>query len=537
MGTDFLYGGAGNDRFIFSGVSFANPPPSDGMIDGGAGFDVIDVSNLTPTNLYSDRLILGNQRFQLVGIERILLGNNNQLIDVKNAPYEIVSGSGADTINVTGSGKVDAGAGDDKVFISPPFDPNAAATSGIINGGAGIDTLSTNILADVDLLAGTARTGNSSYTISGFENVTVTGFDTDTAVRGDNAANVLSASGTDYAGIFFDGRGGNDTLIGSRFADTILGGEGNDTITGKGGGDTIDGGGGFDVVTYTSLARTYSAATGTFHASLSVNSVTDTIANVERIDFRDATLTFDPDSNAAFVMRLYDSVLNREPDAFGLDSWLDTMAAGMSKAGVAQRFIASPEFAAKTGQLSNADFVEFLYMSSLGRPSDPGGKQGWVNALDQGMSRADVVIGFSESAEHRGLTADVLGRGLWITDENFQQVTALYDTFANRLPDQQGLLDWTTGIKNGMSLNAVAAGFAASPEFAQRTAGMSNEALVDFMYMNTLDRAADPAGRQDWVNGLNNGLSRGDLLLGFSASAEHFMLMQQHLYSGVSFTG
>ena len=41
-GTDFLYGNAGDDTFVFSGVMTSFPAPPVGLIDGGAGYDVVE---------------------------------------------------------------------------------------------------------------------------------------------------------------------------------------------------------------------------------------------------------------------------------------------------------------------------------------------------------------------------------------------------------------------------------------------------------------------------------------------------------------
>lgn len=555
MGTDNLFGGNGNDRFVFSGIKFTSPEPQVGTIDGGNGFDEIDVSNLSPTAIYSEVLSLGNQKFELLNIERVRLGSGNNYISASNVSYEIISGSGNDRLTITGAANVNAGAGNDYFFVSPSLGSKGAEfTFGTLNGGDGVDTLATNILAEVDLEACTAKVWNASYTISGFENVTVTGYDNNTTVRGDGESNVIAASDTSYAGVSFDGRGGNDLLTGSIYADTLRGGNGADRISGLGGsdfifgdngndvidalgdGDTIDGGNGFDIVKYLELTRAYTVSSSKMGATVSSGSSADRISTVENVEFRDATLTFDADSNAAYVMRLYGSVLNREPDAVGLDSWLDRMDRGLSKVAVAEAFVGSPEFARVTGSLSTPDFVEFLYTSALGRSSDAAGKANWVANIDAGLSRAEAVIGFSESNEHRALTSDTLAKGLWITDENFQQVAALYDSFADRLPDKEGLLNWVSVLELGTSsLKDVADGFANSVEFSQKTAGLSNEDLVEYMYQNTLDRGADPGGKQAWVRALEGGMTKGELLLGFSSSEEHFTLIRDHIYSGVEF--
>jgi hypothetical protein len=186
--------------------------------------------------------------------------------------------------------------------------------------------------------------------------------------------------------------------------------------------------------------------------------------------------------------------------------------------------------------LSNADYVEFLYQNALGRASDPGGKAAWVNQLNNGADRADLLIGFSESPEHRGLTAELVSKGFFNTDDAYQAVALLYDSFAGRLPDAGGLVNWAEALKSGaMTLAQVASGFANSAEFQNLTSGMSHSQLVDFMYQTSLDRGADSGGKAGWVNALDAGMSDGDLLIGFSQSTEHFFLLGSHITNGIDY--
>lgn len=549
IGTDSLYGKAGDDKFIFSGIQYSFPRPARGVIDGGSGFDEIDVSNLSGTSLGVNSLTVGSQDFDLISIERVILGPGDKFLYLSDASYEVITGSGNDRITVVGAGTVASGSGNDSFFVSGGSKP----VFGRLNAGIGTDTLETNILADVDLEAGTAKIWEGQYAISGFENVLVYGYSTGTAVRGDSAANILSMQPGSYAGGLLDGRGGNDVLNGSKYSDTLYGGAGDDVLQGFAGadriysdagndvitasvdGDIIDGGSGHDTVNYNSLARGYVIARGDDSASIGVGEIRDIITGVEQINFQDATLTFDADSDAALVMRLYHSTFDREPDAQGLDHWLDQLAGGASESAVANAFLQSNEFANAAGTLSTGAFVDFLYNKVLDRPAEASGKTFWVNHIDGGLSRGDALLGFSESLEHRSQTSDILADGLWITNDDYQAIASLYDTFANRLPDEQGLGYWVGQLQSGASLRDIAAGFATSAEFQQSTSGLSNEQIVDFMYRNTLDREADASGRDYWVGLLDDGLSKGDLLLGFSESAEHYALIGSHIYSGVDY--
>ena len=62
--------------------------------------------------------------------------------------------------------------------------------------------------------------------------------------------------------------------------------------------------------------------------------------------------------------------------------------------------IASAEFQTRFGALSNADFVDRMYLSALDRPADAEGRANWTSKLDSGaIQRRDVVQGFAYSDE------------------------------------------------------------------------------------------------------------------------------------------
>lgn len=104
----------------------------------------------------------------------------------------------------------------------------------------------------------------------------------------------------------------------------------------------------------------------------------------------------------AQIVRLYDTVFDRAPDAEGLEFWNGaTHNAGLGLRDLANFFIAAPEFAATYGEPTTQGFVESLYLNILDRPGEAEGVGFWTNALNSGLAdRAQVVVGFSESAEH-----------------------------------------------------------------------------------------------------------------------------------------
>ena len=123
--------------------------------------------------------------------------------------------------------------------------------------------------------------------------------------------------------------------------------------------------------------------------------------------FLDGREVFDAADPAAQVLRMYQAALSRAPDQAGLHGWVASLQAGAPLSALAASFLASPEFAARTGAgLGTAGFVTALYQNALGRAPNAAGLAGWSAVLDSGQqTRAQVLAGLSESAENRANTA------------------------------------------------------------------------------------------------------------------------------------
>ncbi|GAA0575359.1 hypothetical protein GCM10009416_12510 [Craurococcus roseus] len=114
-------------------------------------------------------------------------------------------------------------------------------------------------------------------------------------------------------------------------------------------------------------------------------------------------------------------------------------------------------------------------------------------------------------------------------------VYRLYLATLGRPADPIGLGEWSAALEAGAtSTRAVAAGFTASAEFAQRYGAPDNAGFVTLLYQNVLGRAPDATGLDYWVGGLNGGaLARPDVVLGFSDSAEFKAATAPALAGGV----
>jgi Ca2+-binding RTX toxin-like protein len=117
----------------------------------------------------------------------------------------------------------------------------------------------------------------------------------------------------------------------------------------------------------------------------------------------------DQESNAAKVWRLYDAAMGRQADAGGLAYNVNALVAGYSLSAIAASFYTSGEFIARGAPaLSDADYIEWLYVNVLRRPSDAVSKAAWLQILAGGRSRSDVLLSFSEAPEHKAIPAAAL---------------------------------------------------------------------------------------------------------------------------------
>ena len=107
------------------------------------------------------------------------------------------------------------------------------------------------------------------------------------------------------------------------------------------------------------------------------------------------------DGIETFLIYMYRSTLQRDPDPVGINYWYNNIQGGMSGEDCAYGFVFSQEM--QNRNLSNDQYVRILYNAFLGRECDPVGYDYWMNRLASGATRLDVYHGFSRSAEFSAL--------------------------------------------------------------------------------------------------------------------------------------
>ena len=98
-------------------------------------------------------------------------------------------------------------------------------------------------------------------------------------------------------------------------------------------------------------------------------------------------------------------------------------------------------------------------------------------------------------------------------------VDRLYTIILDRHADAAGLQDWTIALISGKNTSAdIVYGLANSPEFQNKN--LSNDEVIERMYLAMLGRASDPSGKADWLYAMANGVTVNGIINGFSGSQE-----------------
>jgi uncharacterized delta-60 repeat protein len=178
--------------------------------------------------------------------------------------------------------------------------------------------------------------------------------------------------------------------------------------------------------------------------------------------------------DAEFITDLYETFLNRAPDANGFAFWSGQISSGTPRYVVLLSFMFSPEFQAfTTGIFGDAtarpeiNVVMDLYRGILNRLPDTDAFNFWVGQLRgaQCQGAAAVASAVDSISAQFIFGAEYNGRGR----DNTQYVTDLYNAFLRRGAEASGVRFWVSQLDSGaMDRNAVRYQFMGSSEFQGR---------------------------------------------------------------------
>lgn len=320
-------------------------------------------------------------------------------------------------------------------------------------------------------------------------------------VNVDQVINLAGGTSSDVAGLR-----GNMLIQKASVIEGYIGGTATDLVHGNSANNSINGGLGIDYVYGNAGADVMRGGN-------------DNVADFVSGEHAQAAY----DSSGATIYRLYQATFDRAPDYGGLSHWVrELRSQNLSEQQIASAFIRSEEFQITYGEANDAEYITLLYQNVLDRNSDSAGFQNWMNNLENGMSRANVLLGFSNSQEFiNGTATDARAYGRAGVESSWSDdVFRLYQATLGRSPDWDGLLNWIGNFANGMSYGAVASGFVNSEEFQKVYGSTTNDQFVTLLYKNVLDRDPEDSGLQNWLNHLSSGMARERVVEGFAQSQE-----------------
>lgn len=165
---------------------------------------------------------------------------------------------------------------------------------------------------------------------------------------------------------------------------------------------------------------------------------------------------------------------------------------GVSISQVARNFIASPEFRTKYGSLNTTDYVRQLYRNVLGRDADADGLRYHVDRIDQqGVSRQDVLIGFSESPEKKIAVAPEMAGGITMKERVI--TTSASNTVGGAISgcnytDRVGASNRALGNSCGIQVSAFVAQADLRLQMIIQACRAGNKAAADREYNDQYDK-------------------------------------------------
>ncbi len=432
------FGSAADDTVDLSGLSSEHrvvfhAGGGDDAITGDRDQDLIDITGLT---IVSVEPIAGD-RF------RVTFDNGSTLTYDGNAGFAENTGTDDETlVTIAPTAQDDTAATDEDTAIQVTAGLGLLANDSDFDGGTlSIVAVNGNAFVfgtPITLASGARVTVNAdgSYAYdpnSAFEALNEGQADTDsfTYTIDDGQGGQASATVT----IDIDGRDDGpilgtpdeDTLDGTGGSDDIRALASDDTINGSGGSDLIDGGPGHDDVVYDGERADYTQ-TLNGNGTITVEKpggVTDTLTNMERIDFTDGDYVYDLTSpNTGFGYRIYQASFGRTPDEGGVRFWIGNLdnfdQQGWSdyekEQFLASQFIQSDEFRDLYGaNPSNFEYIDAMYQNVLFRLPDQAGYDFWVGGMENdGLTREDILIAFTKSDENVNNNSQNLDDGVWV---------------------------------------------------------------------------------------------------------------------------
>ena len=105
-------------------------------------------------------------------------------------------------------------------------------------------------------------------------------------------------------------------------------------------------------------------------------------------------------TNSGFATLFYNRLLRRAPEKAGLDAWVAGLTGGALTGGdLINGFVFGVECQKTISGYTNTEFITFLYKALFNRKPDTDGLNAWLTRMSSGMTKEEVVNGFTHSLE------------------------------------------------------------------------------------------------------------------------------------------
>jgi Ca2+-binding RTX toxin-like protein len=165
--------------------------------------------------------------------------------------------------------------------------------------------------------------------------------------------------------------------------DTLNGNDYNNALRGYAGNDWINGHAGIDTAYFSGFGEDYKISVNNSN-SITINGIdgTDTLINIERIQFDDKKLAFDLEGNAGNVAKITGAVFGK--DALAIQTNAGTFLT-LHDSGLSYSDLMELALAIRLGNsFSNADEVKLLYQNLLGVEPSDSELEFWTNTISSG---------------------------------------------------------------------------------------------------------------------------------------------------------
>jgi Ca2+-binding RTX toxin-like protein len=248
---------------------------------------------------------------------------------------------------------------------------------------------------------------------------------------------------------------------------------------------------------------------------------------------------------------IYDAVLDRDMGRTESETLVKYMSTGtLNGLTLATDLLASPEFTARYGAVSNSRYVYQIYMNGLNRAPSLAEASTAVNQLALGtVTKAQLAWNIANSAEHHAIGgvhfstnntdldwASPVQDRLLDKAEAAAFIERLVDTVYDRdatVNEKAALVDrlmYGTENLEDLATLLLAANGAMQGIYANSLTGLTAGTLVDQAFRNAVGRLPTATERQTWVDNLaNNRLTVAQFIATISESGEHFIAGGTHL--------